>query len=494
MMMIVVGAVIVAAGALALPRTKDGRPAPAAAARDTAVTVRAMDGAVTARVGAATGPDSADAAKSAAAAPGVLQHPSDVGPGSSPDAAEGDARDGGPAATSPAAVTNADFRVPIEPMAPSERVAKPAAVHGIYLNAWAAGSSRKRAKLIALADRTEINTFVIDVKDATGYISYESRVPLAKAIGSSERRIADVRGMLAELKEHGIYPIARIVAFKDPVLAKERPDWAIRDTTGAVWHDRYDDVWVDAFNRHVWDYDIAIAREALSLGFAEVQWDYVRFPDTAARLMRSVVWPAANGRSKSDAISEFMAYSRRELSDLQAPVTADVFGLTTSAGTDMGIGQFWPKMVGATDVLLPMVYPSHYMKGSYGIAYPNGSPYEIVKTALEHAIRRSAGVDSAAAVRPWLQDFTLGEPHYGPEWVRAQIQAVYDVGLSEWVLWNAGSDYTMAALTSEGARAPRYPIPHWSPAAPPAPVPEHGPDVLGAPVHADTAGTGPGGH
>ncbi len=348
----------------------------------------------------------------------------------------------------PPPITEAMLAVGVAPVPAKERVPKPRAVRGVYLNAWAAGSPRKRAKLIALADRTEIDAFVIDVKDASGHISYESTIPLAQQVGAPQRRFADVRELLAEMKAHGIYPIARIVAFKDPVLAGARHDLALRTRYGDVWRDRYGDVWVDAFNRHVWDYEIAIAREALSLGFAEVQWDYVRFPDTPAHLMRDVVYPAREGRTKADAIREFLSYSREQLSDLAAPVTADVFGLTTSAGSDMGIGQFWPKMVDATDVLLPMVYPSHYVRGSYGIADPNASPYEVVKTALQHAIRRSRDVAGAAAIRPWLQDFTLGEPRYGATEVRAQIQAVYDVGLDEWVLWNAGSDYTAEALTA----------------------------------------------
>ncbi len=362
------------------------------------------------------------------------------------------------------AVGPADFAVSVEAVSASSRVPKPEAVRGVYLNVWAAASAKKLAKLIDMADRTEVNAFVIDVKDATGYLSYGSTIPLAGRIGADrERRIADVRGMLERLKEHGIYPIARIVVFRDPVLAAARPDWAVRTRDGAIWEDRYGDVWVDAFNRSVWDYNIAVAEEAVRLGFAEVQWDYVRFPDTPSRMMTEVVFPAQEGRTKRAAIREFLQYSRERLAELEVPVTADVFGLTTSVAGDMGIGQDWPLMVDATDVLLPMVYPSHYVRGSYGIAFPNGSPYETVKTAREHGIRRSADVADAAAIRPWLQDFTLGEPKYGPEYVRAQIEATYDAGLSEWLLWNASSNYQEAALATARGRVPRFEIPHFMP-------------------------------
>jgi hypothetical protein len=362
----------------------------------------------------------------------------------------------------PRAVTAADFAVGITPVPQSQRVARPAVVRGIYLNAWAAGSVRKRERLLALADRTEINSFVVDVKDATGFVSYPSTVPLAVEIGANRQpRIGDIRAFLDELKRHGIYPIARIVCFKDPVLAQARPDWGIHRTDGSLWRDQHGEIWVDAFNHHVWDYNVALAREAVALGFAEVQWDYVRFPDAPERFLRDAVFPAQAGRTKEQAVREYMLYSRKELADTGAPVTADIFGLTTSAKDDMGIGQFWPMMVDAVDVLQPMVYPSHYARGSYGIAYPNGSPYEIVKKALEDAEQRTRGVTGAATIRPWLQDFTLGPPHYGPEWVRAQMQAVYDVGIKEWILWNPGSNYTDSALKPEDGPAPSFPIPHY---------------------------------
>ncbi|MGH7446880.1 MAG: putative glycoside hydrolase [Longimicrobiales bacterium] len=338
------------------------------------------------------------------------------------------------------------------------RVARPAAVKGLYLNAYAAGSQAKLERLIGVANSTEINTFVIDVKEG-GEISYRSQVPLARAIGADRQYIGDVRAMLRKLRANGIYPVARIVVFKDGLLAKARPDWAVQHVNGGDWLDRDGYRWVDSYNRHVWDYNIAIAREALELGFSEVQWDYVRFPDVPSSLMRQAVWPAAEGRSKADGIRDFLIYANEQLARYDADMTADVFGLTTSAGTDMGIGQLWEKMADVTDALLPMVYPSHYARGSYGIAHPNASPYETVKTALEHAVRRSAKVENSATVRAWLQDFTLGAPRYDASYVRAQIDAVYDAGLEEWVLWHPGSNYSVAALASADGVVPRLPRP-----------------------------------
>lgn len=385
-----------------------------------------------------------------------------------------------PAVEPPAGASPAQAPSPLDP---SLRVRKPTHVRGLYLNAWATGSSRKLAKLIDIADRTEVNAFVIDVKEV-GEISYRTSVPLANEVGAGRNYVSNIRGVLATLREHGIYPIARIVAFRDPLLAKARPDLAVQKEDGSVWLDNHGHAWVDSYNREVWDYNIALAREAIELGFSEVQWDYVRFPDVPRSYMRTAVWPAQAGRTKEDGIREFLLYSREQLADLGAPVTADVFGLTVSARDDMGIGQLWEKMVDATDVLLPMVYPSHFARGSYGIPYPNAEPRRTVLTSMGHAVRRTEGREGAATIRPWLQDFTLGQPRYGAWHVREQIDGVYDAGLTEWVLWHPGSNYTVAALADANGVVPRLAPP--APPAPPTAEPDTAPVILGVPV--DTIG------
>lgn len=422
-------------------------------------------------------------------------------PGPVADGASGDrslvadpsGRDAGSGGAFGAAENGADeiLAEPLPPLGEDEfppeaapRVPKPAAVKGLYINAWTAGSSRRMEQLFDLADRTEINTFVIDVKDATGYVSYRTGVARAKQLGADrEIRIRDVRALLARLREHGIYPIARIVVFKDPLAAARNPAWSIQKEDGSLWRDHNGELWVDPYNREIWDYHIALAREAVLLGFSEVQWDYVRFPDVPERYMRTAVYPAQGGRSRSQGIREFLQYSREQLADLGVPVTADVFGLTVSVRNDMGIGQHWEDMVDATDVLLPMVYPSHFARGSYGIPVPNADPYQTVKKAMEYAVRRTEGIEGAAAIRPWLQDFTLGWPRYGAAEVRAQIQATYDAGLSEWVLWNPSSRYTAEALAPKDGPAPSLPIPvHTRPVE--VKLPEPKVELLGVPAPA----------
>ena len=354
--------------------------------------------------------------------------------------------------------TTVKAAAPVAAPQPPPRVAKPAAVKALYLNAWAAGSQRKLARLIDMADKTEINSFVIDVKEG-GEVSYQSQVKLAMQMGATRDYIRNPRRLLDTLRAHDIYPIARIVVFKDPVLAEARPELAVKNKDGTVWKDNKGKAWVDTYNRAVWDYNIALAREAIELGFSEVQWDYIRFTDAPMSYRTRAVYPAAAGRRMEDAVREFMLYARQQLADLKVPVTADVFGLTTSTRGDMGIGQEWEKMVDAVDVILPMVYPSHYIPGNYGLSHPNAYPYRVIYRSMQDAIARSKTVPNAGTIRPWLQAFTLGPPRYTPAHVRAQIQAVYDVGLTEWVLWSPGSNYELAALAPEGGPDPVFDIP-----------------------------------
>ena len=328
---------------------------------------------------------------------------------------------------------------------------RPDHVRGLYVNAWSAGSRRRITALTELARRTEINTFVVDIKDATGYVSHPTEVPLAREIGATgEIRVPNLRLLLARLEEAGVYPIARIVIVKDPLIAAAHPEMAVQDTAGGAWVDDKGIVWLNPYDRRVWEYHVAIAREVAEMGFPEIQWDYVRFPDAPASAMRRAYFPGGAGRPRPQAIREFLAYSREALSDMNVQVTADVFGVTTSFNRDVGIGQVWESFIDVVDVALPMVYPSHYWTGSFGYDRPNARPYEIVREALENAVRRSALVEGAGTTRPWLQDFTLGPPRYEAPEVRAQIQATYDVGIDEWILWNPGSRYTEAALEPLG--------------------------------------------
>jgi len=334
---------------------------------------------------------------------------------------------------------------------PDARFARPDHVRGLYVNAWAAGSKSRMDALLDLARRTEINSLVIDIKDATGYVSHRTRLPLAHESGATgEVRIPDLAGLLDRLEEEGIYPIARIVVVKDPVLSAYRPELAIQDTAGGVWIDSKNIIWMNPYSRAVWEYNTDLAREVAEMGFPEIQWDYIRFPDAPEADMNRAVFSGGDGIERADAIRGFLSYARDELSDLPVRSTADVFGVTTSFRSDIGLGQLWESFIDVVDVALPMVYPSHYWAHSFGYDHPNAYPYEIVRAALRDAQKRSATVADAGLTRPWIQDFSLGTPAYGGPEVRAQIQATYDVGIEEWILWNPGSRYSESALEPVG--------------------------------------------
>jgi hypothetical protein len=321
-------------------------------------------------------------------------------------------------------------------------VQPPKEIRAIYVNAWAFGGSRLY-DLLRLADTTEINSFVIDVKDDTGYLTYRSSVPTAIAIGGNDqRRARDTEERLRTLQARGIHAIARIVVAKDPLLALRKPEWAVRHVNGGLWRDRLDFAWVDAFHDSVWVYAAQLAEEAVRIGFAEVQYDYVRFPDEPPSRMLSAVFAARDsGETKRQGVARGLAILRERTKRLGVPFTIDVFGLTTTATGDLGIGQQWEDLIASADVVLPMVYPSHYYRGMYQSRHPNGEPYRIVRRALEDGLKRSGTLGKSAEIRPYLQAFTLGSPRYTPAEVRAQIRAVNDLGLASWVLWNPRSAY-----------------------------------------------------
>ena len=347
------------------------------------------------------------------------------------------------------------------------RVPRPDSVRALYVNGWAAGSRSRMDELIRIAEETEINAFVIDIKESDTYLVYDSTdVPLAKEIGADGRPGSKwLPELVKELQERDIYPIARIVVFKDRMLAEQRPQLAIQHVNGGVWKDQKGKPWVNPYNREIWDYNVAIAREALDMGFSEVQWDYVRFPDVPSSLQRTMSFPGSNGVSREDNIRDFLRYSKEQLAEYQVPIAADVFGLSTHLESDVGIGQQWEKVIEAADVVLPMVYPSHYYAGMYGFQRPNAHPYEIIRVSMQDAVERTHYLEregkKVGEIMPWLeaQTATWVKPtiEYGPAELRQQIQAVYDSGLKSWVLWSPGSkfeSYRAAFRAADGSPSP----------------------------------------
>jgi len=324
----------------------------------------------------------------------------------------------------------------------------PQSIKAAYLTYYGVGDRGIRERVVALVDRTELNAVVIDVKGDRGLIPYRTQVPAALEAGAQGPVIIkDFDGLIADFKARGIYTIARIVVFKDNVLAQHRRDLAIIDArTGKPWIDNEKLAWVDPTREQVWDYAIAIAREAAAKGFDEVQFDYVRFP-TDGRLSAAKYSRPNNQATRLETIAAFLAKARRELGPTGVFIGADVFGYTAFNDNDTDIGQRIEELAPHLDYLCPMVYPSGYHVGIPGVRKPVENPYEIVKESVRLTRKRAA--HTSAQVRPWIQDFrdyAFDRRIFGVREIRAQIKGSDDGGGTGWMLWNPRNDYTGDAL------------------------------------------------
>lgn len=328
-------------------------------------------------------------------------------------------------------------------------------VRGIYISGPMAGSTELFQNILDSAAGTEINTVVIDFKDDQGRITCPVDSPVASEIGACRPYVQDMKELIASLKERGLYVIARVVAFRDPWLAEKKPEWSLHLADGSLYRDRQGMAWVDPYRKEVWDYLLEVGTEAKEAGFDEVQFDYIRFSTEGT--MRDVVFDEAvtGGRSKTDVITEFVKYAYENLASQGLFVSADVFGTIIGSDIDaQAVGQVYTEMAKHLDYICPMIYPSHYGPGNFGLEHPDTMPYETVLEALkksqmvmDQAAEADGHVSSQAIVRPWLQDFTasyLGEGNYIPygyNEVQRQIQAVKDAGYDEWMLWSAANRY-----------------------------------------------------
>ena len=336
---------------------------------------------------------------------------------------------------------------------PVEVVLRPRVHRAAYLTYFGVGDRTIRNRVLDLAARTELNAVVIDVKGDRGWIVYRTEIPEALAAGAQgPATLRDFDALMADLKARGIYTIARIVTFKDNVLARHRPDWAVIDTrTGTPWIDNEKLAWVDPFREEVWDYNIAIARETVRRGFDEVQFDYVRFP-TDGRLGAARYARPNTRQTRLPAVAGFLARARRELGAMGAFVAADVFGYTAFNENDTDIGQRIEELAPHVDYFSPMLYPSGYHRGIPGYRNPVEHPYQVVHESVR-LIRQRAG-HAAVRVRPWLQDFrdyAFDRRPFGVAEIRAQIQGALDAGAAGWMLWNPRNEYTAAALRQKEA-------------------------------------------
>lgn len=396
-------------------------------------------------------------------------------------------------------VAKGDLTADIGPQQPL--VNPPTVIKAAYVTSWAAGSAKKSAYITELLKNTELNSVVIDIKDFTGVVSYETGIADVKKYGAEEKRIPRINALIKTLHDAGIYVIGRVAVFEDQKLPVAKPELALQSTkTGKQWKDYKGLMWMDTASKEVWDYNIAIAKDALARGFDEINFDYIRFAsDGDLKDIRYPVWDMKSPRK--EVMKNFFAYLRAQLPD--ARLSADLFGMTTTNKDDLNIGQYLEYALPYFDAIAPMVYPSHYGSGFIGIKNPATAPYEVVRYSLDEAIKRMKAYELArneaerknqlaqvtgavtpvsppmrARLRPWLQDFNLGAV-YDAEKIQAQIRATTDAArecikqtnaaaettplcdgrihneaidgrfVGGWMLWNSASTYTEEALQIE---------------------------------------------
>ena len=339
----------------------------------------------------------------------------------------------------------------------------PVKVKGIYVTGPAAGSERME-QLIDLVSSTELNTMVIDVKNDEGNLTYKMEVPASANLEAGIRYVKDMPALIERLHQQGIYVIARIVCFKDPVLAAARPELALRLPDGKAVMDANGLAWVNPYKEEVWDYLCTLAECAARDGFDEIQFDYVRFPigndaNAADYGVDMSTYPREAG------LTDFFDYASKRLHEKQIIFGADLFGTIIGSDVDRDrTGQNYLSIAEHTDAICPMIYPSHYANGTFGMNVPDQYPYETIANALQLSKEELGETDSPkGVVRPWLQCFNAiwvdGHITYGSKEVHDQIQAVYDAGYEEWFLWHASNHYEQvkSALTDYTYSYPKAP-------------------------------------
>lgn len=328
-------------------------------------------------------------------------------------------------------------------------------VKGIYVTSNST-QGKKIDELVKFIKDSNLNTMVIDVKDDTGNITMKLNTG-NKQVDKNTLDIVDGKKLLKKLHDNNIYPIARIVTFKDTKLANEHPEWTFRNSDGSVWTNGKGDSFVNPFMKEVWKYDINVAKAAAKAGFQDIQFDYVRFPEGFENQADSLTYnkgeyknsKMSSGDQRVDTITKFLEYANKELKPMGVNVSADVFGYSALVENAPGIGQSFPKISKNVDAISSMIYPSHWSNGDFGLQAPDTEPYKTVNRYIqkENSLLDTLGKDKPIS-RPWIQDFTasyLGAGNYieyDAKAISEEVQALKDNGVNEFLLWNASNDYT----------------------------------------------------
>ena len=326
-------------------------------------------------------------------------------------------------------------------------------VRGIYVTGHKAAGSID--SLIELAKRTDINAFIIDYKDDNENMLFFSQAAEKNSPKANNNvYIKNPEDFMKKLKDNNIYLIARIVTFKSPRYSLTHPEKSIiYKSSGALFKTRDGISWSSPYDRDLWKYNVDIAKEAAAYGFNEIQFDYVRFPDIGSKKDKLVDFRNSKGENKTEAIQNFLKYAYGELSKQNVYLAADVFGWAATAINDVGIGQHWEALSAVVDYMCPMMYPSHYGQGVFGLNVPDAHPYTTVDRSIRDAIKRDGNIETPGDLRPWIQDFTAtwikGYIRYGTKEVEDQIRALKDNGIDEYILWNPMNRYSENALRGD---------------------------------------------
>jgi hypothetical protein len=329
-------------------------------------------------------------------------------------------------------------------------------VKGIYVTAYSVGYEEKFTKLVDYVDSNDLNAMVIDIKDDMGVVTADFNSEDSHIQENTEEYIPDIKELMDLMEEKQIYPIARIVTFKDTLLANEQPDMSFTESNGTVWKASNGESFINPFLKQTWDYAVNVGIEAAKVGFKEIQFDYVRFPegfevwgDTLNYDMGEYAdLDMTDDEKRVQAITDFTAYAKEKLMPYGVDVSVDIFGYTASVIEASGIGQNFPQISENVDVISSMIYPSHWGTNYFGIYKPDLYPYELVAEYMKVENELLGTLETPPISRPWLQDFTasyLGSGFYqtyGKAQVDAQVQALYDAGVNEFLLWNALNNYT----------------------------------------------------
>lgn len=331
-------------------------------------------------------------------------------------------------------------------------------VKGIFLTGGSA-TGESMNQLTDLLNTTELNSMVIDVKDDDGTMVMDLDSD-HEYVQQFTRNYVDAEALMHHLEENDIYPIARIVVFKDSRLANERPDLSFTDENGEVWSNNVGASFLNPYEREVWEYNVEVAKQAAALGFQDIQFDYVRFPEGFGSMDEQLTYSRGDyGESSSDnvqqrvdAVTDFIAYARKELEPYGVDLSVDIFGYAALVQEEPNIGQSFTRISENVDVISSMIYPSHWGPGNLGIARPDLEPYNLVYNYMdvENEVLAELGEDRPRS-RPWIQDFTasyLGAGNYmqyGDHEVSEQIRALHEQGVEEFLLWNAASNYSEGA-------------------------------------------------